>query len=271
MSVIGLSRGGRRPLWGGPLVLGLLGIALAFAVLETITRAGLVNESYLPPASSVLVATAQLLVEAEFLGHVGATMRAWGVGLGLAILVAVPLGITFGSSERVYRASRAVVELLRPIPSVALIPLAILVFGQGLSMKVALIVYASMWPILFNSIYGVHDVDPVAKDTARAFGFGRLAILRRVVLPSAAPFIYTGVRVAAAIALILAISAELLAGGSQGIGTWMLAVGSGSVDRTLVYAGTVVTGLLGLLINWVLVVGERRLFGWHLARQGSPR
>ncbi len=259
----------RSRLPGSTFLLGLAGVVSAFAILEAITRADLVDRTYLPPASTVLIATAQLLVDPEFLGHVASTMRAWAFGLGLAIIVAVPLGIAFGAFDRVYRASRALVELLRPIPSVALIPLAILLFGQGLQYKLSLILYASVWPILFNTIYGVHDVDPIAKDTARGFGFGPLSILRRVALPSAAPFVYTGIRVAAAVALILAISAELLAGGSQGIGTWMLLVGSGSVDRTLVYAGTVVTGLLGLAINWVLVSGERRLFAWHRARQAG--
>ena len=128
-------------------------------------------------------------------------------------------------------------------------------------MKLALIVYASVWPILFNAIYGVHDVDPVAKETARSFGFGRVSILIRVSLRSAAPFIYTGIRVAAAVALILAISAELLAGGSQGIGTFILIAQQGG-ERDVVYASTIVAGLLGWLINWGLVLGERRLLGW---------
>jgi NitT/TauT family transport system permease protein len=147
---------------------------------------------------------------------------------------------------------------------VALIPLAILLLGRGLDMRVALVAYASLWPILLNTIYGVRDVDPVARDTARAFGFGTLGILRRVSLPSAAPFIYTGVRVAAAVALIVAISAELVAGGStSGIGTWMLERTQPGIDRELMYAGIVVAGLLGLGVDILMLAGERRLFGWH--------
>jgi NitT/TauT family transport system permease protein len=242
---------------------GLSGGVVLFLLLEALTRAELVNPSYLPPASGILATTAGLVVDPAFLGQVGATLRAWAVGLTIAMAVAIPIGVALGSSRRTYLASITAIEFLRPIPSVALIPLAILVMGRGLNMKAALIVYASVWPILFNTIYGMREVDPVARDTARVFGYGRLAVLWHVSIPSAAPFIYTGIRVAAAIALILAISTELIAGGSDGIGTWMLAMSQTGVDRQFLYAGIVVAGLLGLLINGVLVALEGRLFAWN--------
>jgi NitT/TauT family transport system permease protein len=245
------------------LVRGLAGGAVVFLLLEALTRAELVNSSYLPPASAILATTGGLVVDPAFLGQVAGTLRAWGLGLAIAMAIGIPLGVALGSSRRTYLASITTIELLRPIPSVALIPLAILLMGRGLNMKAALIVYASIWPILFNTIYGMREVDPVAKDTARVFGYGRLAVLWRVSIPSAAPFIYTGIRVAAAIALILAISTELIAGGSDGIGTWMLAMSQTGVDRQFLYAGIVVAGLLGLLINGALVVLEGRLFAWN--------
>jgi NitT/TauT family transport system permease protein len=243
---------------------GIVGVLIFFGLFEALTRAEPVDPRYLPPASSILARTLELLMEPAFLRHIGATMGAWAVGLGLAVAAAVPLGVFLGSSEKVYRATHALIEFLRPIPSVALIPLAILLFGQGLQMKVALIVYGSTWPILFNAVYGMNSVDPLAKDTARAFGFRRTSILIHVGLPSAAPFIWTGIRVAAAIALILAISAELLAGGTQGIGTYIVSV-QHSGRQDLVYAGTIVTGILGFLVNWAFVRGERRLFAWQRA------
>jgi len=249
---------------------GLIGFAVAFGVVELVTRAELVNPTYLPPASTVLVTTARILADPDFLGNVAATLVAWAIGLAVATLVAVPIGLLLGSSSRTYRAATTAVELLRPIPSVALIPLAVLLMGRGLDMKVALIAYASVWPILFNTIYGMREVDPLAKETARAFGLGRVAIAWRVSLPSASPFISTGIRISAAIALILAISAELIAGGGPGIGTWMLARSETGVPRELLYAGIVVSGLLGLAINTVMVAGERRLFGWHGRLRGTP-
>jgi len=90
---------------------------------------------------------------------------------------------------------------MRRCLGVLVIPLAILILGRGLDMRVSLIVYASIWPILFNTIYGIREVDPLAKETARIFGYGRVAILRLVSLRWASPFIYTGIRISAAIAL----------------------------------------------------------------------
>ena len=245
------------------LARGATGLVMLFALAELVTRLELVDPTYLPPASTVVVATGRVLLDPEFLGHVGATLAAWAIGLAVAIAIAVPIGVVLGSSWRSYLASTAAIEFLRPIPSVALIPLAILLLGRGLDMKVLLVAYASVWPILFNTLYGVREVDPLARDTGRAFGLGRLAVLWRIALPAASPFIATGVRVSAAIALILAISAELIAGGTQGLGVWMLANSQTGVPRELLYAGIVVAGLLGLALNALLATGERWLFAWH--------
>ena len=243
---------------------------MLFLLAELVTRLEIVDPTYLPPASTVVVATGRVLLDPEFLGHVGATLAAWAIGLGVAVAIAVPLGVVLGSWWRSYLASTAAIEFLRPIPSVALIPLAILLLGRGLDMKVLLVAYASVWPILFNTIYGVREVDPLSRDTGRVFGLGRVSVLWRIALPAASPFIATGVRVSAAIALILAISAELIAGGSQGLGVWMLANSQTGVPRELLYAGIVVAGLLGLTINALLAAGERRLFAWHpRVRQGA--
>lgn len=241
---------------------GVAGAVALFAVLELLTRAEFVNPTYLPPVSVIVVRTVQILADPAFLRNVLGTLQAWVFGMVVAVCAGVPLGVLLGSSTRVYTAARALIEFLRPIPSVALIPLAILLLGRGVGMKTSLVIYASLWPVLFNTIYGMHGVEPLAVDTARSFGLTRLQILRRVYLPSAAPFIYTGMRVAAAIALILAISTELIAGGGQGIGTWMLQR-SLAEQRQYVYAATIVTGLLGLAINALFVAGERRLFSWH--------
>jgi NitT/TauT family transport system permease protein len=236
--------------------------AVALAALpaaHALSRAAAIGVmAAVPPAAESGLGAAH----ARALGGRGALVGV-AAGLVIAVAIAVPLGLVLGSLRRSYLAAAAAIDFLRPIPSVALIPLAILLFGRGLDMKVALIVYAASWPILFNAIYGVRQVDPVAIETARAFGFGRVAVLWRTILPSTLPFISTGIRVAAAIALILAISAELIAGGASGIGTWMLVEAQAGSGREIVYAGIVVAGLLGWAINAGLVMIERRLFSWH--------
>jgi NitT/TauT family transport system permease protein len=248
---------------------GLTGALVMFGLLELLTRAELVNPTYLPPASTILATVGSILVDPEFLANLGGTLLAWSLGMLVAMAIGIPLGLVLGSSWRGYLASTTAIELLRPIPSVALIPLVILLVGRGLDMKVILIVYAAVWPILFNTIYGMRDVDPLSKETARAYGLGRTAILWRISLPAASPFISTGIRISAAIALILAISAELIAGGGLGIGTWMIANSETGVPRELLYAGIVVTGLIGLLMNAAMVAGERRLFAWHPRVRGT--
>jgi NitT/TauT family transport system permease protein len=243
------------------VVLGLLS--------EILGRAGIVHRDFLPPASTILGRAVSLAGDGYFLTNLWSTIKAWAIGLAIAVGGGVPLGLLLGSVPVLNTAVRAVVEFLRPIPSVALIPLVSLILGSGQTTEVTLIVYAAAWPVLFNTIYGLQDVDPVATETMRTFGFGRLAVIWRVSLPSAAPFIATGVRLAAAIALILAVGTEILSGFGQGLGTF-IAQAQQSIDGTKdVLAGTVWTGALGLLVNVVLVQSERRLFRWHHAQTGG--
>lgn len=249
---------------------GLAGFLVLFVVAELVSRSGIVPPTYLPPTSLVLLRVVELLVDPAFLGEVLATLYAWGVGLALCATVAVTLGVVLGSSSALYSGSRAVIEFLRPIPSVALIPVAMLVLGNDAEMKIALIIFSASWPVLFNTIYGMHDVDPVAKLTARSFGRGRVSTLLTVSLPAASPFIFTGIRIAASVALIVAVSAELLAGASSGLGRWMLDAGSTGNRPDLVYAATIIAGLLGLAINAALALVERRFLAWQPALREAP-
>jgi NitT/TauT family transport system permease protein len=241
----------------------VIGIAAFFLVLEFITSLGLVPAIYLPRASTVVARMAELLADPKFLEQVLATLEAWAIGLTLATLISVPLGILIGTSELAYKMTSPVIEFMRPIPSVALIPLAILLWGQGFSMKIILVAYATTWPILFNTVYGVHDVDPIAVQTARCFGLKRRAILWRISFPSAAPLIFTGIRISASIGLIVVIGSELLASADSGIGSYILFVSlnGGHVDSVL--AGAAIAGIVGVLINSLFGMVDRRLFAWR--------
>ncbi|NDU75612.1 ABC transporter permease subunit [Actinomadura sp. DSM 109109] len=258
----GLSRPG---IWAR----GAVGVAVLFLASEMLGRAGIVDRSFLPPASSITARAFELAGDTEFLFNVRVTLTAWALGLLIACAVAIPLGLLLGSVPAVNTAVRAIVEFLRPIPSVALIPLAALVLGSGLEMEVPLIVYASSWPILFNTVYGLDDVDPTAKETLRSFGFSRFQVLLRVSLPSAAPFIATGVRLAASIALILAVGTEILSGFGDGLGMFIAQAGNVPDGTTDVLAGTVWAGCLGLIIDTALGQGEDRVFRWHKAQRSG--
>jgi ABC-type nitrate/sulfonate/bicarbonate transport system permease component len=236
-----------------------IGLLVVLAVAELVTRA--IDSEYFPPVSEMLGALVDELGTSAFWSAVGNTLQGWAIGLALAALIAIPAGIVIGSSRLLYRSLRAVIEFLRPIPSVALIPLAVLIYGSGLESKVFLATFAATWPLLMQTLYGVQDVDPVATDTARSFGFGRASRLLFVTLPSAIPYIATGVRISAAVALILCVTAELVIG-AAGLGREInLARQGGAVD--LMYALIIATGLLGWAMNAVFTRGERRVLHWH--------
>ncbi|MCO5970484.1 ABC transporter permease [Actinoallomurus soli] len=248
---------------------GIAGLAILVAASEVLGRAGIVDKTYLPPASTILSRAIGLAADPDFMANVLATIKAWALGLAIAVGAGVLLGLLLGGLPVVGTAVRGVLEFLRPIPSVALIPLVSLLLGTGLATETTLIVYAAIWPVLFNTIYGLQDVDPVAKETLRTFGFGKVAIMWRVSLPAAAPFIATGVRLAAAVALILAVGTEILSGFGSGLGIFIGQAEQGLDGARDVLAGTVWAGALGLVINTVLVQCERRLFRWHAAQSGG--
>jgi NitT/TauT family transport system permease protein len=260
-------RAGTSTLSAVRVVAGIVGF---FLVLEFVTRLELVPPVYLPRAWTVLLRMVELVQDPKFLRHVGATLYAWSIGLALATLISVPLGILIGTSDLASRMISPLVEFMRPIPSVALIPLGILLWGQGLFMKVILVAYATVWPILFNTIYGVRDVDPIAVQTARCFGLPGSAILRRISLPSAAPLIFTGVRISASIGLIVVIGSELLASSESGIGSYILFVSLNGGQMDSVLAGAAIAGIVGAIINSIFESIERRAFAWRYLGAARP-
>lgn len=242
--------------------LGLAGGLGLFLLFDAIVRASGLSGVYMPDGLQVIARILTLALEPAFLSDLGATLIAWALGVGLALVLGVVLGLWLGLSPTAYEIGLPLVNLLRPIPSVCIIPLAILTIGQGLSMKLLLVGYAALWPILINTVYGVHGADPVATDTARCFGLPRHAVLRRIVLPQAAPMIFTGFRISASIGLVVIVSAELLAATSSGIGAYIFRTSASGGNLDSVLAGAAYAGLLGMIVNAGLAGLDRRWFGW---------
>ncbi|KOU54863.1 ABC transporter permease [Streptomyces sp. MMG1533] len=248
---------------------GLAGLAGLVAVLEVLPHVGLVSADYLPPASETGRALWHLLAEDTFWTALGDTLTGWAVGLAIAVGAGVVAGVAVGSMPLVRAATASTIEFLRPIPSVALIPVAVLLYGTDLRSKLLLVVYASFWQVLVQVLAGMQDVDPVADDTARSYRLGRWGRVRHVMWPTALPYVMTGVRLAATVALVLAVTAELVIG-SPGLGHELaVAQTSGAVPQ--VYALVLVTGLLGVAINLVARAVERRALHWHQSnrREGT--
>jgi NitT/TauT family transport system permease protein len=242
---------------------GLLGF---FLVWEAVVRAGLVDTRFVPPPSEVLTRVVELLGDPTFIGHVIASVLAWAIAMAISVAIAIPAGLLLGSVPWLRDSTRSVIEFLRPIPSVALIPLVLLVIGSGPEAKISLAVYAAVWPILFNTIYALSEIDPVLTETAKSYGTNKTRMMTSVALPHAAPFVFTGIRLSASIALIVVVSVEFLAGANKGLGQYILEASSNNNSRMdIVLAGTIVAGVIGYLINDGLERVGRRLFRWSTA------
>jgi ABC-type nitrate/sulfonate/bicarbonate transport system permease component len=240
---------------------GAAGLGGLLAVVEAVSRLGLVDGRFLPPASEILRALAAELGTAGLWAALGETLWGWALGLAIAFCAAVALGLVIGVVPGLRAATHSTVEFLRPIPSVALIPLATLLFGASLGSTLLLVVYASFWQVFIQVLYGVADVDAVAHDTARSYGLSAWSRIRHLVWPTALPYVMTGLRLAAAVAFILAITAELVIG-SPGLGLSIQAAQSGGAV-TVMYALVVLAGLVGVAVNAGVRALERRVLAWH--------
>jgi ABC-type nitrate/sulfonate/bicarbonate transport system permease component len=256
----------RRRSFRAPL-LGLLGVVAFLGIWQLISIAGLINPSQLPSAVDTFTRLGTMVGDLEFWRNVGRTLTAWAIGLAIASVLGILLGGLIGLVPVLRRGTNTTVEFLRPIPSVALIPLAILTYGIQIPAALVIIVYACFWQVFVQVLYGVADIDTVARDTARSYGLTRGAQLRSLVLPTALPYIFTGLRLAASVALILAITAEMTIN-NPGLGLVIITAASNGNIAT-VYAVVIVAGLLGLIINLVFRVLERRALAWHQSVRGE--
>ena len=193
-------------------------------------------------------------------GDFGTTLESYTEGLVLAIAIGVLLGLAIGSSRTLMNATSVVIEFLRPIPAVALIPVAILSFGLDAPMRRFVIAFAAVWPILVNTTYGVRGVDRLLHDVGRTSGLTRAATFVRVTLPAALPSIATGVRVSASIALVVCVTVEFVTR-TGGLGAYMHEQQDAFRIPEL-YAAVVLTGILGYAISVAIRITQRRLVFW---------
>ncbi|WP_448003707.1 ABC transporter permease [Agromyces bauzanensis] len=252
-----------RGRWSTP-VLGAVGVLAIIAIWELSSRLGLVDPSYLPPFSSVIVEVFDLLAgqrSGEFWAALGMTMFGWSVGLVISLALGIVLGVLIGSSRWLREYTNSTIEFLRPIPSVGLIPIAIVIFGVRPTATIAVVVWACFWVILIHVIAGVADVDPVADATARSYGLKSFRRAAHVVWPTVLPYLMTGLRLCGTIALVVAITIEIVVQ-APGIGA-MIATYQSAANVTVVYALALLTGVLGLAINLLMRLLENSVLAWH--------
>jgi ABC-type nitrate/sulfonate/bicarbonate transport system permease component len=237
----------------------LLFAAAAFVLAEAAVRLFDLSDSLAAP-SEAAGALIEGLGNGTLSGEILTTLEVYVQGLALALVIGVVLGIAIGVSRTIEDGTSVVVEFLRPIPAVALIPLAILWFGIGTSMLRFVVAYAAIWPILVHTVYGIRGVDRMLYDVAASSGVTGAARVARVSVPAASPGIATGIRVSAAIALVVCVTAEFFFG-TQGIGAYMQAQQAAYRIPEL-YAAVLLIGLIGLAIDAVLRATQRQALFW---------
>jgi ABC-type nitrate/sulfonate/bicarbonate transport system permease component len=247
--------------------LGAIGWLGFVGILEVVPRLGLVSPRYLPPFSSMIAALVDEAGTAAFWQAFLDTVKSWAYGLAVAASAGVVAGIVIGSVRFLREITASTIEFLRPIPSVALIPLAVILYGADIRSTLVLVVYASFWPVLLQVLHGMQDVDPVARDTALSYRFTAWTRIRHLLWPTALPYVMTGVRLAAAVALILAITGELVIG-SPGLGREIMVARSGDAVAT-VYALLIVIGSFSVVVNAAFRTLERRVLSWHTSVRGE--
>jgi ABC-type nitrate/sulfonate/bicarbonate transport system permease component len=240
---------------------GWLVFGLFLLLWECGSRSSPELQLYIPPISQILVALSDLIFSGQVITHLLTTLRRFLEGYLLAAVIAVSAGVALGYFRFAHSLLEMLIEFLRPMPSVAIIPVAILLLGIGDSMIVAVTVYASMWPILVNTIDGVRRIERTLIDTGRTFGLGRRRTLWQIVLPAASPYIVTGLRISLSIALILVTTAEMIAG-SRGLGFFILDE-ERSLHSSNMYAGVILVAALGYSLNRLFIALEKQAMRWH--------
>lgn len=241
--------------------LGWFSFAVLLLLWEMASRALPGLRLYVPPIAQIIASLGQLLFSGTIANHFFVSLSRFFAGYLIAAATAVSLGIVLGYFRDFHSWIEMLIELLRPMPSVAIIPVAILMLGVGDSMIIAVTVYACVWPILINTIDGVKNLDRTLVDTGRTFGLSGRRILWRIILPGASPYIVTGLRIGLSIALILVITAEMVAG-SKGLGFFILDE-ERSMNSGNMYAGIILVAAAGYVLNRVFLILEYRAMKWR--------
>jgi len=244
-----------------PVLLGLVGLAGFAGLLELLPRIGVIPGEYFPPTSRIVAALVDQLGTDAFWVALTDTLSSWAIGLAIASGAGILLGLLIGSVPWLRALTASTIEFLRPIPSVALIPLVAVLYGSKPTSTIILVVYAAFWQVLIQVLVGVVDVDPVAMDTAYSYRLPRWRRLVNVIWPTTLPYAITGFRLATAVALILTITGELVVG-SPGIGK-LIEVAYTSNAVASMYALVVVTGIVGVAANLGTRALERLVLAWH--------
>jgi ABC-type nitrate/sulfonate/bicarbonate transport system permease component len=238
----------------------LVPLLVAGLIWEGISRFNLVNRIFFPPPSEILYFLLQDLASGELFFHIGVSLQRAFTGFAVAATLSIPFGILLGWKRWLYKIFEPLVESLRPIPGLALIAPSILFFGIGDLTNIFVVTYGCFFVMLINAIYGVYGVDRVMMLSMRSMSASEKDIFRKLVLPSALPYVFAGMRQAVSVMLIIVVGSEMIIS-SAGLGYYLL-----EAERTFkyhyMYGTLLVLAALGYGLNRGFLLVEERLLRW---------
>ena len=223
------------------------------------------HSAIFPSPGAVVSGTLELLRDGSLWRHIGASLMRVGLGFGLAVSVAVPLGLWMGWVRGAYRTLNPIFQILRPISPIAWIPIAILWFGVGDASPIYLIFISSVFPMIVQTVVGVHTIERRYLRAAENFGVSRRMLFTRVVIPAVLPQILVGMRIGLGVAWLVVVAAEMIALRS-GLGYMIMDSRNAGNRYDLVVAGMIIIGLIGLSLDGFMRMLEgNRWVRWRYA------
>jgi NitT/TauT family transport system permease protein len=237
-------------------------IMVILGIWELAVRTGTLSSLFLPSPSHILTRLFDIVfVSREVWRHLAASLQRLACGLAIATVVGGLLGIFMGSITRVSELFETLVELLRPIPAIALIPFALFYFGIGDASKIFLIAFGATFPLLLNTMAGMRSTDRVLINAGLVLGASSFDVITRIKLPAALPFILTGFRISVGLGLVVLVAAEMVAAVS-GLGFYIL-----NSEMTWkiedMFSGILLLSFIGVSVNWLLLRVEARVMRWR--------
>ncbi|MGO1054837.1 ABC transporter permease [Crossiella sp. CA198] len=224
---------------------------------------------YLPPLSRILATFGEVWFSERLLNDVLPSLGRLAFGFALAAVLGIGLGVLIGLNRTVRLATEPVLEFFRAIPPPVLVPILMLFAGIEDTMKITVIAAGAVWPVLLNTVEGVRGIDEVLRDTARLYRLRGVTVLWHLVLRSASPRIFTGLRQALSIAVILMVVSEMFAA-TNGLGFTIISFQRGFAIPEM-WSGIILLGLLGVALSLLFRVAERRALSWYLGLRRAQR
>jgi sulfonate transport system permease protein len=226
---------------------GLLTVGVLLGCWQGAASSGLLQYEFLPPPSAILLGLGSIVQSGELGSQTLHTMQSVVTGWAIATVLGISLGLLLGSSPPLRDYSIASIEILRPIPGIAFLPVALLLFGFSTRMELFVIVLPVLWPVLVGTMSGVMAVPSKLYDVGHTLRLSRFEIARKISLPAAAPTIFIGAKIGLTLALVLAIIAEMV-GNPEGLG-YAIVSAQQALRPEIMFAYIFIVGIIGIAIN----------------------